>query len=119
MHAGNPGAKGGWQALFQRGASDIANSTPARGTKPMTERNILRPIMLGVLMTAAPAVLPAAAQTATPAVAQARAACAADVRTLCSGVTPGGGRIVQCLREKKDRVSDSCKAALTAAAGNR
>ena len=43
-----------------------------------------------------------------------RTACAADVRTLCPGVRPGGGRIVQCMREKRDGLSDACRGALAA-----
>src|SRR5215813_11532243 len=43
-----------------------------------------------------------------------RAACAADVRSLCAGVLPGGGRIVQCMRDKRDRLSEGCRDALAA-----
>lgn len=39
-------------------------------------------------------------------------ACADDLRTLCSGVTPGGGRIKQCMIETFDRLSDGCRTAL-------
>jgi len=50
---------------------------------------------------------------ATSAVANdARAACQADVQTLCSGVQSGGGRILTCLAQHKDAVSDGCKQAL-------
>ena len=40
-----------------------------------------------------------------------RAACAEDAQTLCAGVQPGGGRIVACLKEHKDALSDRCKQA--------
>jgi hypothetical protein len=40
-----------------------------------------------------------------------RAACAEDAQRLCAGVQPGGGRIVACLREHKDSLSDQCKQA--------
>ena len=40
-----------------------------------------------------------------------RAACTADVQRLCAGVQPGGGRIVACLKEHKDSLSDRCKQA--------
>jgi Cysteine rich repeat len=40
-----------------------------------------------------------------------RAACAEDAQKLCAGVQPGGGRIVACLREHKDSLSDRCKQA--------
>jgi len=52
-----------------------------------------------------------AAQTDSPQLAQARAACASDVQKLCAGVQPGGGRIVACLKEHKDSLSDQCKQA--------
>lgn len=39
-------------------------------------------------------------------------ACKADIKKLCSDVKPGGGRIVECLKEKKDQMSDECKADL-------
>ncbi len=35
-------------------------------------------------------------------------ACAEDVKTLCSGVKPGEGRIIQCLKEHRQEVSPSC-----------
>ena len=49
-----------------------------------------------------------------------RAACAEDAQKLCAGVQPGGGRIVACLREHKDSLSDRCKqaAGLTANPSN-
>ncbi len=38
-----------------------------------------------------------------------RGVCKNDVQTLCKGVQPGDGRIMQCLAENKDKVSDPCK----------
>ena len=46
------------------------------------------------------------------AVDAARAACEADVQKLCTGVQPGGGRILACLKQHKDQVSDGCKQAV-------
>jgi len=43
------------------------------------------------------------------AVAEARAACATDIQNFCPGVQPGGGRILACLKQHKDQVSDGCK----------
>src|SRR5271155_1705650 len=40
-----------------------------------------------------------------------RAACAEDAQKLCAGVQPGGGRIVACLKEHKDSLSDGCRKA--------
>jgi hypothetical protein len=45
-----------------------------------------------------------------------RAACAEDVQKLCAGVQPGGGRLVACLKEHKDSLSDRCKQAAAQAA---
>ena len=45
-----------------------------------------------------------------------RAACTADAQKLCAGVQPGGGRIVACLKEHKDELSDQCKQAAGLAA---
>jgi hypothetical protein len=79
-----------------------------------TDRKFLPAVMLGALMTLAFGDLPAAAQPARPSGAV-RAACASDIRTVCSGVQPGGGRIRQCMREKRDQLSQGCKGALIAA----
>ena len=45
-----------------------------------------------------------------------RAGCTDDVQRLCAGVQPGGGRILACLKEHKDAVSDKCKQAAQQAA---
>ena len=36
----------------------------------------------------------------------------ADIQKLCADVKPGGGRFAACLKEKKDQMSDECKADL-------
>ncbi len=46
-------------------------------------------------------------------------ACEADYKTFCTGVQPGGGRIIACLRQNFDELSPSCQHALTAAKGAR
>jgi Cysteine rich repeat len=38
-----------------------------------------------------------------------RTACQADAQNLCPGVPAGGGRILSCLAQHKDAVSDACK----------
>jgi hypothetical protein len=40
-----------------------------------------------------------------------RAACADDAQKLCSGVQPGGGRILACLKQHEDSLSGKCKQA--------
>jgi hypothetical protein len=37
-----------------------------------------------------------------------RAACSANVKTFCSGLMPGGGRLLNCLAEHKDKISPAC-----------
>lgn len=40
-----------------------------------------------------------------------RAGCAGDVQRFCANVAAGGGRIIACLKEHRDVVSDQCKQA--------
>jgi hypothetical protein len=37
-------------------------------------------------------------------------ACEDDVMRLCKGVVPGGGRILQCLKDHENELSPECKA---------
>jgi hypothetical protein len=46
-----------------------------------------------------------------------RAGCTDDVQRLCAGVQPGGGRVLACLKEHRDALSDKCKQAAQQAAG--
>jgi hypothetical protein len=55
---------------------------------------------------------PPAQAPSQQAVAEARAACATDIQNFCAGVQPGGGRILACLKQHKDQVSDGCKQAV-------
>jgi hypothetical protein len=45
-----------------------------------------------------------------------RAGCTEDAQRFCAGVQPGGGRVLACLREHKDSLSDKCKQAAQQAA---
>ncbi len=45
-------------------------------------------------------------------VAEAREACADDVTRFCSGIQPGGGRIMRCLRERENDVTPQCAATM-------
>ena len=47
----------------------------------------------------------------------ARQACKADYQRLCTGVSPGGGRIIKCLGDNFDKLSDPCKQAVGAQIG--
>jgi Cysteine rich repeat len=40
-----------------------------------------------------------------------RNGCTEDAQRLCAGVQPGGGRVLACLKEHKDALSDKCKQA--------
>jgi hypothetical protein len=44
-----------------------------------------------------------------------REACKADIATHCAGLEPGGGRIRECLKANREKLSDGCKAAIAAA----
>ena len=67
-------------------------------------------MMLGSPLILALSLRPAAAQPA----ASLRTACAGDVRSVCAGVMPGGGRIKQCMMDKREQLSKACKDALAA-----
>lgn len=73
----------------------------------------LLPTAPGSLQAPAPSA-PAPAP-APQAVAEARVACETDIQSLCAGVQPGGGRILACLKQHKDQVSDVCKQAVVKA----
>jgi hypothetical protein len=45
-----------------------------------------------------------------------RTGCTEDAQRLCAGVQPGGGRVLACLKEHKDALSDKCKQAAQQAA---
>ena len=66
-----------------------------------------RPLSLRLL--AAFALIVGSALTASAQTAEQRAACRDDVKKFCAGITPGGGRILDCLAKQKDKLSDSCK----------
>jgi hypothetical protein len=62
-----------------------------------------------------PLPMPVPAPAPSPSPNAVRAACEADVPKVCPGVQPGGGRIVQCLVQHQNEVSETCKQALTKA----
>lgn len=69
------------------------------------------------------AALALAALTALPALAQdsaaLRKACQGDFVKLCPGVMPGGGRVAACFKDKREQLSDGCRAALQQANAKR
>jgi len=79
----------------------------------MFRPNPLRVAMLFGLL-AAGAAQPAWAQQQqlTPQQRELARACRSDMRSLCSSVQPGGGRVVACLQQQRERLSPGCSAAL-------
>jgi hypothetical protein len=78
-----------------------------------------RPVILfGLLISAAieSAVADQSSATNSTLVNDLRAACQTDAQNLCAGVQSGGGRIISCLAQHKDALSDTCKQALMKAA---
>lgn len=73
----------------------------------------MRSLWLLLVVCAATAVQSAQAQDQLAAI---RAACTEDAQKLCAGVQPGGGRVLACLKEHKDSLSDRCKQAAGLAA---
>ena len=71
----------------------------------------MRSLRLLLVVCAATVAQSALADDQAATLAAIRAACAADAQKFCAGVQPGGGRIVACLKEHKDSLSDQCKQA--------
>ena len=66
-------------------------------------------LLLSLTLTSVPF---APAQTGgQPSLAEIRAACQDDAQKLCAGVQAGGGRIIACLKDRKDSLSERCKQA--------
>lgn len=71
--------------------------------------------MASLLLALLGAVFPPASQAQTPtgdrAAAQAAArACRDDVTRVCKGIQPGQGRVLACLREHREELSEACRA---------
>ena len=77
------------------------------------EAIFMRSLWLLLVVCAATAVQSSQAQDQMAAI---RAACTEDAQKLCAGVQPGGGRVLACLKEHKDSLSDRCKQAAGLAA---
>jgi hypothetical protein len=65
----------------------------------------------GLLVVCAAIAVQSALAGGQPTPAAIRATCAEDAQKLCAGVQPGGGRVVACLKEHQDSLSDRCKQA--------
>jgi Cysteine rich repeat len=73
--------------------------------------------LAGLILYCAAVATPNARADDSAAMAVLRAGCADDAKKLCASVQPGGGRILACLRDHKDSLSDQCKQAAQQAAG--
>jgi len=64
-----------------------------------------------VTVMAAAAVVSALALISGPVTSTAQSAnpCAEDMKTVCSDVQKGGGRLLRCYEERKDRISVGCR----------
>ncbi len=125
------GTRASLQCLVQNSASVSAGCqsalAPAMGAAPAAASTTPAPPS-ALSATAAPQATPAAAPTApaAPAMASPRAEarvlrtdCGSDFQKFCSGVRPGGGRGIACLRDHAQDLSPSCQGALQSLAGGR
>ena len=69
-------------------------------------------VILALIVAAAPAF----ARSFT---SEQRAACTADHQKFCANASPGGGRIVKCLKDHTDQLGEKCRAAIAEAAARR
>ena len=56
--------------------------------------------------------------TALPAFALEINPCSDDIKQYCGDVTPGGGRVLRCYEQNKDKMSAACRAYVEAAKAN-
>jgi len=96
---------------MQRNLAVQAASTIHAGHLTRRIRIMLLSALVMAIMTGGAA----QAQSGAEPNARVRQACKADVYALCAGVMPGGGRIKQCMLEKRDQLSEECRSALVAA----
>lgn len=67
--------------------------------------------MAGALVLSVAAVAQCDLARAQSAVQILTTGCADDAREFCSGVAPGGGHIIACLKRNRDALSQQCKQA--------
>jgi Cysteine rich repeat len=71
---------------------------------------LIHQLTVASLLSLAVITLPGSTQAAKAPLAL----CKADAETLCSGIAPGDGKIIACLKQHKDEVSVGCAKALKA-----
>lgn len=74
----------------------------------MTTRHLISALLLSLIATSSPGF----AQTANA--ADPLSYCKSDVARLCPGISPGGGRLLGCLKQHENEVSVGCAKALKA-----
>lgn len=83
-------------------------------SRPFRLRDAVLPLAVALPMFVAIVAGPAHAQQPNGPAAQAiQKACGADIQKLCAGVQPGGGRIMQCMKQHETQLSDGCTSTLT------
>jgi hypothetical protein len=73
---------------------------------------LVRQLTAASLLSLAAISFPGSNQTAKA--ADPLAYCKADVARLCPGVAPGGGRLIECLKQHENEVTVGCAKALKA-----
>jgi len=68
---------------------------------------MLKQIALATIMFGAGGYRALAADTESP-----QEACKSDIATYCSGVEKGEGRVMKCLKENREQLSEGCKTAM-------
>jgi len=88
---------------------------PAQNPRPATAPTAPATNPPGTAAPAAPAARTYAPVSPRQEAMLLRRACGMDYRTYCSEVPPGGGRIIECLRENGPSLSHQCRSALISA----
>jgi len=70
-------------------------------------KEMLKQIALATIMFGAVGFPASAADTESP-----QQACKSDIATYCSGVEMGEGRVMKCLKENREQLSEGCRTAL-------
>src|SRR5262249_27377736 len=98
--------------VIRAGAQTDADGLTAAAAKKQGFKMLIRQLTAASLLSLAVISLPASTQTAKAAAPL--ALCKADAERICSGVAPGGGKLIACLKLHKEEVSVGCAKALKA-----